>query len=110
MEEFGKELKNSKLAPYGAVYIQEPKQEVLIDTKYGKEKANLLMSGFNREVNFFYNIQSTNTEIIKDLCKTFEYLLTVDEKQPDNVTIRKVNTDCSDDILDFQIYYYSRMP
>ena len=74
MEKFGKELKNSKLAPYGSVYIDAPNREVLIDTKYGKEKANLLLSGFNREVNFFYNIQSTTSEIIEDLCKSFEYL------------------------------------
>lgn len=107
LDKFENKIANLKDYEFVTFYLSEPTAEKFIDTKFGKEKANLNLSGLGEDVDFFYNIQSSEDEIANDLYTTLEYLLNKKEQTQES-------TSCSNEddttISDFYTYYLTRMP
>ena len=90
----------------GTLYVKEATPNSLVETRFGKEKANLNLSLDEFNVDFFYNIESTENEIVRDLCTTFKYLIGKKEFAQKNLQ-PKIETD---PILDNVIYDLTHYP
>lgn len=96
----------AKQKDYGCVYISDATPNVLIDTKYGKENANLKLSVFGKEANFFYNIQSREEEIVRDLKNTYQYL----QEMPRMIYIDRPHVGQNDPIAEMVSIMISHYP
>ena len=104
MSGFEKFLSKSK--ENGNVYVCLPTPGALIQTKYGKELANLQLSRYAGKVDFFYNIESTEKEILEALKRTFDYLLGKPESSPLPLGLPPIESDPISDNVIYDLTHY----
>lgn len=104
MSAFEKFLSKSK--EEGNLYICQPTPGALIQTKYGKELANLQLSRYAGKADFFYNIESTEKELLEALKRTFEYLLSKPESSPLPLGLPPVQSDPISDNVIYDLTHY----
>ena len=102
MKRFLEKIETRNPSELGTIAIEKPQKYNLVETKYGPERANLVVQKSLHSVPFFYNIKSSIEEISDDLLKTYEYILQLEDSLKPRIE--------SDSRSDFNSYYFSHMP